>query len=124
MFSYNIVDGELEAGEAQAIVDLSGTPATPDGGAMTEGGNIWNSQWDGARVVCYSSKGEQLDRLELGIPRPTSCCFGGPDFRHLFITSAREGISEQELSRQPLSGSVFVIELQEAGQPLTPFTMK
>lgn len=124
MFAYKYTGESIENANASPFLNLSGTPATPDGGAITSAGNIWNSQWDGSRVVCYSSNGKELNHLELSVPRPTSCCFGGPENRHLFVTSAREGLDEAELSRSPLSGSVFIAELQEAGQPLTPFSMR
>jgi LuxR family transcriptional regulator, maltose regulon positive regulatory protein len=49
----------------------------------------------------------------------TSCAFG-PDGR-LYITSARHGLSAEELARSPLSGSVFVIDTGAQGVAVRPF---
>jgi len=40
----------------------------------------------------------------------TSCCFGGPDYSELYVTSSRYGLTEGEIhSNQPLAGSVFKV---------------
>jgi sugar lactone lactonase YvrE len=60
----------------------------------------------------------RLDRvIELPVPRPTSCCFGGPRLETLYVTSASLGLSEVELKRNPLSGAVFAIEGLAQGIP-------
>jgi len=40
---------------------------------------------------------------------------------HLFITSAKEGLNEEELSKYPLSGCVFVKEMSLGGSPSIPY---
>jgi len=55
------------------------------------------------------------------VQRPTSCMFGGPDLRTLFITSARHGIDPDALERQPLAGSIFALELTVPGLPEPTF---
>ncbi len=118
---------ESDAYEYQTIqpfIDLSNTNTAPDGAAMDQAGNIWNSQWDGFKVACYSPEGEEINILNLPIPRPTSCCFGGKKNNHLFITTAKEGLSDEELAQYPLSGSVFVVKLPVEGQPISSFSMK
>jgi sugar lactone lactonase YvrE len=42
-------------------------------------------------------------------------CFGGEDLRTLFITSARQGRSAEELARYPLSGCVFAMRVEVPG---------
>src|SRR4029079_13788500 len=44
------------------------------------------------------------------VPRPTSVCFGGPRMDQLYITSASDGLSADQLREAPLSGSLFVCE--------------
>jgi sugar lactone lactonase YvrE len=66
--------------------------------------------WDGWRVARYLPDGT-LDRaVNLPVPRPTSCAFGGRNFATLFVTSARVRLSAAELAEAPLSGSVFAID--------------
>ena len=55
------------------------------------------------------------------VQRPTSCMFGGPNLKHLYVTSARVRLSEEELAAQPLAGNVFRIETEVPGLPETHF---
>lgn len=84
--------------------------ASPDGAALDEEGCLWSAQWDGGRVVRHAPDGRVERAIELPVSRPTSCAFGGPDLRTLFITSARDGLSAEELAAQPLAGSVFAAD--------------
>ena len=98
--------------DKQQFVSLRGTRIYPDGSAIDAHGFLWNAQWDGSRVVRYSPSGD-IDRIiDLPVSRPTSCCFGGPDMKTLFITSASIGIHPDE---QPLAGSVFSIKVDVPG---------
>ncbi|MGE7991047.1 SMP-30/gluconolactonase/LRE family protein [Pseudomonas sp. NPDC089554] len=101
-----------------------GTPAVwlgaherggPDGSAMDAEGFIWNARWDGGCLLRLAPDG-RVDRvIELPVSRPTSCVFGGPDLRTLYITSAA---SPQDL---PLDGAVLAIEVDVAGKPCHRF---
>jgi sugar lactone lactonase YvrE len=77
--------------------------------------------WDGWRVARYAPDG-RLDReIDMPVPRPSSCCFGGPDLKTLYITSARVRLSRQDLEAAPLSGGLFALPVDVAGQPVTEF---
>jgi L-arabinonolactonase len=81
----------------------------PDGSAMDVDGCLWNARWDGGAVVRITPDG-RLDRvIEVPVPRPTSCAFGGRNLDILFVTSARSGLTPTHLKQCPLSGSVFAI---------------
>lgn len=103
------------------FAETRGTPATPDGSAVDADGYVWNAQWGGSRVVRYSPQGE-IDRVvDLPVSQPTKCAFGGPDLDVLFITSARAGLSDEQLEREPLAGSVFRMDPGVRGLALPPF---
>ena len=53
--------------------------------------------------------------------RPTSIAFGGPELRTMYITSARFGLSEEELAAWPASGSVFEVDRATPGLPANVF---
>lgn len=94
------------------------TPAElgrPDGIALDVDGNLWVCQFNGGCLLHYSASGQLLRKVELPVPRPTSCCFGGEELKTLYITSARFGMSEQELRRFPLSGDIFQLGVSSAG---------
>jgi sugar lactone lactonase YvrE len=82
----------------------------PDGMTVDSQGFLWNAMWDGWRIVRYAPSGEIDREIKLPVPRPTSVCFGGPRMDQLFITSASDGLTEQQLAEAPLSGSLFVCE--------------
>ena len=80
----------------------------PDGMCVDSKGNLWVAFWGGARVGCYdSSTGQQLVEVKVPAPNVTSCTFGGDDLKTLFITTARQGLTEAQLNEFPLSGSIF-----------------
>jgi len=92
----------------------------PDGSAIDVDGCLWNARWDGGAILRITPEG-QLDRvIELPVPRPTSCIFGGPNFETLYVTSATCGLSAEQLEAFPLSGSVFAIEGVGQGMPVPP----
>lgn len=83
---------------------------TPDGLTIDSDGNIWTAIWDGWQVLQLNPAGEVLSEISMPVQRPTSITFGGQDLRHLFITSATEGLTESERLEQPYAGDLFVIE--------------
>lgn len=113
MRSYEYCDGNLSK-HGILFIDLSTEDATPDGGAMDQEGNLWNAQWDGSRVVCYRPDGSLKQVVVLDALRPTSCCFGGPENKHLFITTASEGLTDAQINKYPHSGYVVCIEIADS----------
>lgn len=93
----------------------------PDGSALDVDGYLWNAQWAGSRVVRYAPDGS-IDRvIKLPVSRPTSCAFGGPNLQTLYITSARDGLSDAALDRQPMAGSLFAVDVETPGLPVPEF---
>ncbi|MGA4845634.1 SMP-30/gluconolactonase/LRE family protein [Streptomyces sp. G5(2025)] len=89
----------------------------PDGLTVDAEGCVWVALWNGGAVHRYTLDG-RLDRvIDLPVPRPTACAFGGPGLRDLYITTARAG---QERPH-PLAGSVLVVPDAGQGLPGTPF---
>lgn len=93
----------------------------PDGSALDSEGYLWNAQWGGGRLVRYAPDGSVDRFVAMPVSQPTCCAFGGPDLATLYVTSAREGLSEAELARQPLAGSLFAFRPGVRGLPLPAF---
>jgi len=94
----------------------------PDGLTVDEQDGIWVALWGGGAVNRYAPDGSLLASLELPVERPTSCAFGGPDRATLFITTARDGLDDDALARQPDSGRVLAISgLGVRGLPCQPY---
>ena len=88
----------------------------PDGMTTDAAGRIWLAHWGGSCVSCHDPQsGIELGRVMLPASQITNCCFGGPDLRTLFITSARIDLSPAQLEREPLAGGLFAVELDQPG---------
>ncbi len=93
----------------------------PDGGAADREGCYWTALYGGGRVVRLSPEGRV--RAEIALPAlcPTMCAFGGPDLATLYVTSARQKRSAEEIARLPLSGGIFALRAPVAGLPEPTF---
>jgi len=90
-------------------------PGGGDGSVVDSEGFVWNARWGGSCVARISPEGK-LDRIiELPVPNVTCPAFGGKDMKTLYITTARENLSAEELERYPLSGSLFAIDVDVPG---------
>ncbi|MFE5239071.1 MULTISPECIES: SMP-30/gluconolactonase/LRE family protein [unclassified Streptomyces] len=110
------VDGERVVNRRPFTVIEEGS-GWPDGLTVDAEGCVWAAFWDGAAVRRYTPDGK-LDRVvELPVPRPTACAFGGHGLRDLYISTARTGLD----APPPLAGSLLVLPDAGQGLPGTPF---
>jgi sugar lactone lactonase YvrE len=108
-------------GPPRPFAHTHGEPGVPDGTAVDADGYLWNAQWGGWRIVRYAPDG-RVDRIvEMPVAQPTSCAFGGPDLRTLYVTSARDELSDAALEGQPLAGGLFAFEPGVVGLELPHF---
>lgn len=105
------------AGTAEVAVDLRVDGLNPDGAVIDMEGNLWIAQWGASRVACYSPEGAFLRAV--GCPGQHASCpaFGGEDLDQLFITTAREGLSMQDIAAAPENGCVFMAHGVAKGRP-------
>ena len=61
-----------------------------------------------------------LNVISMPVPNITSCTFAGADLDTLYITTARHLLSEADVGKYPLSGSLFSCKSSVRGLP-TPF---
>ena len=77
---------------------------------MDAEGYLWNARWGGHCVVRFAPDGSVDRVLEMPVGLPTSVAFGGRDLQTLFITTARYGMSPDDLAAEPLSGHLFACD--------------
>jgi len=88
----------------------------PDGMTIDCDGMLWIAHWGGSCVARWNPEnGELLERVEVPAPNVSCCSFGGEDLQTLYITTAREGLTEKQLLEFPLSGGVFFYKAKTAG---------
>jgi sugar lactone lactonase YvrE len=83
----------------------------PDGSCIDSNGFLWNAQWGGAQVVRYSPDGKVDFVLPVPTKQPSCVAIGGPEMDLLFITSAKQDLSEQELKNDKQAGNLFIYQL-------------
>jgi len=93
----------------------------PDGGSFDAEGCYWSALFDGGRVVRLSARGDILQTVPLPVSRPTMIVFGGEDLRTAYVTSARAGLDEAQLAREPHAGAILSFPVTVPGLPEWPF---
>ncbi|MHB8294569.1 MAG: SMP-30/gluconolactonase/LRE family protein, partial [Acidimicrobiales bacterium] len=103
------------------VIDVPVADGVPDGMALDDQGCLWVALWGAGEVRRYTPEGRLDARIELPVSRVTSLCFGGEALDQMYMTSAREGLSQAELAAEPLAGSLFVCEPGVRGLPASKF---
>jgi len=94
---------------AKTVITVPQELGSPDGMCIDREGMLWIANWGASCITHWNPKtGEMIERVEVPAVNISSVCFGGENLDTLFITSARTGLTDDELEKYPLSGSVFV----------------
>ncbi len=66
-------------------------PAAPDGMCLDEAGNLLICAHNSGTVSVHAPNGTPLSQITVEDRRLTNCCFGGADFKTLYITESGRG---------------------------------
>lgn len=89
----------------------------PDGMAVDAEGKLWIAIFGGWRVDRFDLQGDKIGEVRFPCANVTKLAFGGDDLRTVYATTARKGLSSQDLLRQPLAGALFAFRAETAGLP-------
>jgi sugar lactone lactonase YvrE len=116
---------DVESGDMQfekVVIEIDKQNGSPDGMTIDEEGMLWIAHWNGFGVYRWNPlNGKLVDKITLLVPQVSSCVFSGEGLNCLFITTARENMSEAELQKYPDSGNVFIAETKVKGVPAFKF---
>ncbi|MEP7181445.1 MAG: SMP-30/gluconolactonase/LRE family protein [Betaproteobacteria bacterium] len=113
-------DAELGIlGNGTPFVDTSPYPGMPDGGTVSDDGRYWLAMYDGGCVLVVGPEGDVRNRIDLPVPRPTCCAFGGRDGRTLFITCAADDPGVRAPAFE--GASVLALDVDARGVPAAAF---
>jgi sugar lactone lactonase YvrE len=118
-FDCDPATGALANRRPLAVVEVDG--AVPDGMSVDSEGCLWVALHGGWGLRRFAPDGELLAEVRLPVARITSCCFGGPELRDLYVTTRRDGLGDAELAQQPLAGALLRLDSGVAGQPTYAF---
>ena len=94
----------------------------PDGMTSDIEGMLWVALWGGAKLPRWNpATGQLVTEIPIPAYNVSSCAFGGPDLTDLYVTSARKGMSAEQLAKYPLSGGLFRIHTNIQGMPTFEF---
>ena len=106
-YDYNLATGEI----SNKRVFVRNESWHPDRLCSDTAGSVYAAIYGGSRVDVFDRRGDLQRSLALPVPNPTSCVIGGETDSQLFVTSACDGMSPEQLAHAPLSGQVFVMDL-------------
>jgi sugar lactone lactonase YvrE len=105
-YDFDLGTGEITNKKVELIIDKE--MGMPDGMTIDDEDNLWIALWGGNSVIKYNtSKNKITDIIEVDAPNVTSCTLGGEKLSTLFITTATEELTSDQLLKFPLSGSLF-----------------
>ena len=115
----DVFDWDLGTGQVsnrRPFVHFPPQAGVPDGLTVDGEAGVWVALWGGGALHRYRPDGN-LDRVVLmPVTHPTSCAFGGPGLRDLYVTSARKALGPEERAQQPHAGGVFRLRPGVAGR--------
>jgi sugar lactone lactonase YvrE len=114
-FDYDIETGAIA--NRRRFVQLAREEGFPDGLAVDAQGHVWLALYLGGAVRRYAPDGRLVAAVTLPVSGVTSCNFGGPDLTDLYITTARYGVPDDRLEKEPHAGALFRCRPGVAGLP-------
>jgi sugar lactone lactonase YvrE len=112
-WDFNRWTGEISGRTRLATLDEA--IGRPDGGTCDAAGTYWSAGVSAGRLNRFSLEGQLLEWHPVPVPAPTMPCFGGRRFGTLFLTSLRDGRSDEVIDAAPQSGGLFAAEAPVAG---------
>jgi sugar lactone lactonase YvrE len=117
-FDFDIDKGLL--GERRQVVEIPpsdrpGKLRVPDGMCIDQEGYLWVAVYGSGQVQRYAPDGSLDTVVEVPAENVTCPAFGGTDLRDLYITTAAQELSPEELEQQPHAGGLFRVRTDVAG---------
>jgi sugar lactone lactonase YvrE len=107
----------------QRVIATTTAPGFPDGSTVDAEGFLWNAEFNGSRLVRYAPDGG-IDRvIELPLRMPTCCAFGGEDLDVLYVTTASQHMTPEQMAAEPLAGSLLALDVGVRGLPEPRFAL-
>ena len=118
VFSFDFDSKTGEISNRSVVYTFREEDGSPDGMTIDADGMLWVALWGGGKVAKVNPEEKRwVDSVDVPASLVTSCVFGGDDLQTLYITTARIGLSETQLEKEPYSGGLFSVRLGVKGTP-------
>lgn len=97
----------------EVFLDLTAEDLNPDGAVVDAAGTLWVAQWGAARVAAYAPDGTFLRAVSFDASHTSCPAFAGDT---LYCTTARQGMTPEQIQAQPDAGKVFCAQGIATGQ--------
>jgi len=113
-YDYAATTGSI--GNRRVFAQTVESDGFPDGLAVDSEGHVLVAFWGGWKIIRYDPDGKQEREIRFPVANPTACAFGGRDRDELYVTTARLGLTQEQLAEQPMAGDLFRVRLNVQGQ--------
>lgn len=119
-FDYDLASGGIA--NPRVVIRVPEALGWPDGMTSDTDGCLWIAMWGGAQVTRWDAHtGGLLEQIPVPARNVTSCVFGGQHLDELYITSARVGLDEADLTESSPAGSLMRVRTRFRGMPTFEF---
>ncbi len=106
-----------QLGPSRPAVKIPPEIGHPDGMCIDHEGALWIALLRGRGLGRYDPvSGEPVARVDVPVENVTSCCFGGPDFSTLYMTTSGGDSPPEKKASQPHAGGIFALDLPFHGE--------
>ncbi|MCB1378856.1 MAG: SMP-30/gluconolactonase/LRE family protein, partial [Alphaproteobacteria bacterium] len=117
-------DFDIDAGKIsnrRVFCDLTEHTGQPDGSTVDSDGYVWTAMYGMSQVIRFDPSGKVDRVIELPASQLTCVAFGGENLDTLFVTSARQNLTPEQLEAEPLAGALFAFKTDVKGLPEAKF---
>ena len=118
-FNYDLATGAIS--NQRPFVQMDADFGIPDGLTVDSEGYVWCAIYGGWKIMRYDPSGNIAAEIRMPVSQPSSCTFGGKELDELYITSISEGLSEEDKSKEPMAGDLFMVKTDVKGLPEPEF---
>lgn len=117
VYAFDYVRETGDISNRRVVKVLEKEAGLPDGMTIDTENKLWIALYNGSKVIRVDPvSGDTILEIPLPVPKVTSCTFGGNDLDELYITTAREHMSKEDIAKAPLSGSLFKVKTPFKGR--------
>ena len=88
LLAFDLIPRPASLANRRSFAKVPEADGLPDGLTVDAEGCVSRAQWGGWRLTRYDPDGNIERVVKLPVPNPTSCVFGGPDLKDLYVTTA------------------------------------